>query len=65
MKLTVNDVKKLLAVHENYPSLWSIKVKDYVGTKRNETTFTNFNAALRTEGLLGDLTSRLKQKYTI
>jgi hypothetical protein len=62
MKLTVNNVKMFLAVRENYPSLWSVTVKDYVGTKRKETAFTNFTEALRTEGLLGDLTNRLKQK---
>jgi hypothetical protein len=40
-------------------------VKDYVGTKRNESAFTYSTEALRAEGLLGDMTNRLKRKYTV
>jgi len=65
MKWNVKDQLILLAVYENYLSLWSIKVKDYVGTKRNESAFAYSTEALRAEGLLGDMTNRLEQKYTV
>jgi len=66
MKWNVKDeMNFFFAVYENYPSLWNIKVKDYVGTKRNESAFTNFTEALRAEGLQGYMTNRLTQKYTV
>ena len=65
MQWNVKDEMNFLAVYENCPSLWSITVKDYVGTKRNESAFTNFTEALRAEGLLGDMTNRLKKQYTV
>jgi hypothetical protein len=58
----VKDEMNFLAVHANYPSLCSMKVKDYVATKN---AFTNFTETLRPEGLLGDMTNRLKQKYSV
>jgi hypothetical protein len=58
MKWNVKDEMNILSVYENYPSLWSVKVTVYVGTKRNESVFTNFTEALRAEGLLGDMTNR-------
>jgi hypothetical protein len=65
MKWNVKDEMNFLAVYENYPSLWSIKVKYYVSIKRNESAFTNFTESLRPEGFLVDVTNRLKQKYTV
>lgn len=65
MKWNVKDEIIFMAIYEKHPSLWSIKVKYYVDTKRNESAFTNFTEALTAEGLLGDMTNRLKQKYTV
>jgi len=62
MMWKVKDEMNFLAVYENYPSLWSMKVKDYVATK---SAFTNFTETLTAEGLLGDVTNRLKQNYSV